>query len=775
CGTSGSEHLVIFGGYRDDSTNLETMQPYALNLATMEWRRSPSSAPNASRNPSAQPPECQPVARNRSGLTKVGEDTLLLTEGTIYDTRSYLRDVHALHLPSLSWSPVRAHGEPAAGPSGGLTADGLVAFGGCVLGTLGIQPVARVDPMVLGSWGALSPPQPQSVPTRPCCRPWLRLSAGLSLLPLQPAELVYSTHAPPTTAPSAANLTCKEGAGAGSVVGSGSGSGSGLGAGCSGSGSGSLGFNNPVGSLSGGKSSSGDAASPNSAPAREGSRSGLVPLIGQAVMAGDAAVAGAVAGESASTPGAGGGADGVVARGLERPGAPATPPVLPSTAAAPGLPGAPPAAVAAAPGLPPPAPAAPAPAAPAHDSGQHGPQVMLMRVEAMPPPPHALHTSHLAAARPADRTVSSSNVACDGPSPGALYAVDAAAAAAASPPPPAAASPPPPAAASPPPPAAAAAAAASPPPLAAAAAETPLSVVAEDFSRWTLCCGNSSLSPTEAAATPVPTAAAAGASAHLEDGSPTEEDCATAWPLCHTAFRLPHLTTALLPSSSLLPLHLSPAASPPAIAAARRATTAAPPGDAVDTPDAGDTDAAASHASPPSFPRCRPFLNRSASQRVVTPTASAAPDSPQLLTPLAAPAHTLPSLPASLSASPPLFTLAEGEGIERRQGGGGTPQLLLPSGAGEVEGGEVEAGVCAAATSTAAATVAAAAAAAAGDVAVAAEAAEAAAQAVAAVAAACVNIALMVRDVRQSLIMRRGGTGEEEGDAVGKHQQQRHQ
>ncbi|CAI5472518.1 unnamed protein product [Closterium sp. Yama58-4] len=135
CGASGTEHMVIFGGYRDDSTNLETMQPYALNLASMEWRRARSSSAMPAHLPeSLRAPAYQPVARNRSGLTKIGNDTLLLTEGTIYDTRSYLRDVHALHLPSLSWSPVRAHGQPTAGPSGGLSAEGLIAYGGCVLG-----------------------------------------------------------------------------------------------------------------------------------------------------------------------------------------------------------------------------------------------------------------------------------------------------------------------------------------------------------------------------------------------------------------------------------------------------------------------------------------------------------------------------------------------------------------------------------------------------------------------------------------------------------------
>ncbi|CAI5524337.1 unnamed protein product [Closterium sp. Naga37s-1] len=621
CGASGREHMVIFGGYRDDSTNLETMQPYALNLASMEWRRARSSAPTPAHLPeSLRAAAYQPVARNRSGLTKISSDTLLLTEGTIYDTRSYLRDVHALHLPSLSWSPVRAHGQPTAGPSGGLSAEGLIAYGGCVLGeclfvggcvlgeclfvggcvlgeclfvggcvlgeclfvagcvlgerlfsgqlsvklgiqpiarvdpmvtaravlwhcllrrlrsplspllppstslltgTLGIQPVARVDPMVIGSWGALSPPQPQPPPARTCCRPWLRLSAGLSLLPLQPIELVYSSTSPPNAAAAAAN----------------------------------------------------DAAA----------------------AANDAAAAAAAAMEKSNTGHGAGGAckENSSARGSDSAGSPSSEEDC---------------------------------SAPAVGQGGLG----VRRV---------------------------------------------------------------------------------------------------------------------------------GDHAHILS------------PLCHTAFRLPHLNTALLPSSSLLPLHMSPASSPSATPPTALSTDAA---SVVHAPAAAAADAVAS-SSPP----CPLFAKTSASQPPDAPTAAvaaaaaAAIDPLELLLPTPASAHAHISLPVTVSRlSPPLLTLAEcleGEGSEGRSGGGkggrieGGTSILL--GAPGEEGAEASA--CAASTGSVAA--AAAAVGDVGDVASAAEAAEAAAQAVAAVAAACVNIALMVRDVRQSLIMRRGGVGEEEADAAGKH------
>ncbi|CAI7877176.1 unnamed protein product [Closterium sp. NIES-53] len=563
CGASGREHMVIFGGYRDDSTNLETMQPYALHLASMEWCRARSSAPTPAHLPeSHRAVAYQPVARNRSGLTKVGNDTLLLTEGTIYDTRSYLRDVHALHLPSLSWSPVRAHGQPTAGPSGGLTAEGLIAYGGCVLGTLGIQPVARVDPMVIGSWGALSPPQPQPPPARTCCRPWLRLSAGLSLLPLQPIELVYSSTSLPDAAAAAAT----------------------------------------------------DAAA--------------------AAAAADAAME-----KTTAAHGAGGAYKG--------------------------------------------------------GSSAHG----------------------------SDSAGSPSEEDCSAPAVGQV---------------------------------------------------TPAPSGVDDLSIWTLRCGESPAAATAGAvpAATLPAAGAADASVLFQASARAEQDHAHILsPLCHTAFRLPHLNTALLPSSSLLPLHMSPASSPSATPPTALSTDAA----SVHASAAPAADAVAS-LSPP----CPLFAKTSASQppdasTMAAAAAAAALDPLELLLPTPALAHTHIPLPVTVSRlSPPLLTLSEGrggEGSEGRPGGGGgrsgvgAGMSILLAAPDEVG---AEAGACAAVTSSSA-SAASAAAAATGDVASAAEAAEAAAQAVAAVAAACVNIALMVRDVRQSLIMRRGGVGDEEGDAGGKH------
>ena len=141
---SASEQLIVFGGYTSSFSELESMQPYSLDLRSMSWRSGPGGPQAAG--------AFLPPPRNRAGVCKVGSDTLLLLEGCMYDTRNYMRDVHALHLPSLTWRAVAAHGEATVGPCAGLTADGLLAVGGCKLGNLGIYPVPRADPLLLGHW-----------------------------------------------------------------------------------------------------------------------------------------------------------------------------------------------------------------------------------------------------------------------------------------------------------------------------------------------------------------------------------------------------------------------------------------------------------------------------------------------------------------------------------------------------------------------------------------------------------------------------------------------
>ena len=73
---------------------------------------------------------------------------------------NFLDDVHRLHLPTLTWkAPPQVHGRPARAMRNiaGHSLDGLLAFGGCVPTTLGIMPVAKADPLLLGIFAHSSP------------------------------------------------------------------------------------------------------------------------------------------------------------------------------------------------------------------------------------------------------------------------------------------------------------------------------------------------------------------------------------------------------------------------------------------------------------------------------------------------------------------------------------------------------------------------------------------------------------------------------------------
>ncbi|GJP45856.1 hypothetical protein CLOM_g5199 [Closterium sp. NIES-68] len=184
------ERLVVFGGYREKHEEMEDMQAFTLDLSTMTWHAPPRLPPSRA--------ALLPLPRNRSGITKVGPDQIVLVEGTTYGTRDYLSDVYLLNLRSLHWSPVRVHGAAMAGPSAGHSVEGLLVLGGCVLGTLGIHPISRVDPLLLGNFGTLA------LPPATACLPSVVLAPVASLL-------VAADPAPAVVADSAAAAACDGG------------------------------------------------------------------------------------------------------------------------------------------------------------------------------------------------------------------------------------------------------------------------------------------------------------------------------------------------------------------------------------------------------------------------------------------------------------------------------------------------------------------------------------------------------------------------------------
>ena len=66
---------------------------------------------------------------------------------------NFLDDVNRLHLPSLTWRrPPTLHGRPARALRNiaGHSLEGLIAFGGCIPTIVGIMPVAKTDPLLIG-------------------------------------------------------------------------------------------------------------------------------------------------------------------------------------------------------------------------------------------------------------------------------------------------------------------------------------------------------------------------------------------------------------------------------------------------------------------------------------------------------------------------------------------------------------------------------------------------------------------------------------------------
>ncbi|CAI5985736.1 unnamed protein product [Closterium sp. NIES-64] len=193
----GRERLVVFGGYREKHEEMEDMQAFTLDLMSMMWTPPPRL-----------PPACAallPLPRHRSGITKVGPDQVLLMEGTTYGTRDYLSDAYLLNLHTLHWSPVRVHGAAMAGPSAGHSVEGLLLVGGCVLGTLGIHPISRVDPLLLGNFGS------PALPPASSCLPSSVLAGRTNQL--APANL--AAEVVPSGAGEAAGVACDGGSGNG--------------------------------------------------------------------------------------------------------------------------------------------------------------------------------------------------------------------------------------------------------------------------------------------------------------------------------------------------------------------------------------------------------------------------------------------------------------------------------------------------------------------------------------------------------------------------------
>ncbi|CAI5535224.1 unnamed protein product [Closterium sp. Naga37s-1] len=126
-------------------------------------------------------------------------------EGTTYGTRDYLSDAYLLNLHTLHWSPVRVHGAAMAGPSAGHSVEGLLLVGGCVLGTLGIHPISRVDPLLLGNFGS------PALPPASSCLPSAVLAGRTNqLAPTNLAAEVVSSGAG-----EAAGVACDGGSGSG--------------------------------------------------------------------------------------------------------------------------------------------------------------------------------------------------------------------------------------------------------------------------------------------------------------------------------------------------------------------------------------------------------------------------------------------------------------------------------------------------------------------------------------------------------------------------------
>lgn len=178
CPETGAEELVVVGG--SGKEGILDMVPRVLNLTSWRWRKvtsptlwaTPQRPVNSMamagdetsstwptippRGPAAVPEDPMvpfyPPPRQRAASVKISNRWLLVLSGqSLHDT--YLGDVQRLHLPTLQWAPTpRVMGRPSSLTRrvAGLTAAGLVAFGGCVPTVLGVMPVYKTDVLLLG-------------------------------------------------------------------------------------------------------------------------------------------------------------------------------------------------------------------------------------------------------------------------------------------------------------------------------------------------------------------------------------------------------------------------------------------------------------------------------------------------------------------------------------------------------------------------------------------------------------------------------------------------
>ncbi|KAL3163403.1 hypothetical protein ABBQ32_009785 [Trebouxia sp. C0010 RCD-2024] len=199
---TGHEELVVLAGYC--SNVLASMEPHRLDLVTWQWFREPGLVPK----PGLRDALVLPTPRQRTAGEVVGKKWVLMHAGspTQFLQGNFLDDVNRLHLPSLTWRlPPVVHGKPtrALRNIAGHSLEGLIAFGGCIPTIMGIMPVAKTDPLLIGPPPALDlllekdlvhpacslAPQPQAPPA-------LTATHGAASLRPNPAALPQPSGAP---------------------------------------------------------------------------------------------------------------------------------------------------------------------------------------------------------------------------------------------------------------------------------------------------------------------------------------------------------------------------------------------------------------------------------------------------------------------------------------------------------------------------------------------------------------------------------------------------
>ncbi|KAA6422356.1 MAG: hypothetical protein FRX49_07826 [Trebouxia sp. A1-2] len=155
CPETGHEELVVLAGYCNNV--LAAMNPHRLDLTTWRWVKESGLVPNPGQGDAL----ALPTPRQRAAAETVGDKWLLMLGGspTQFLQGNFLDDMHKLHLPTLTWrAPPQVHGRPirALRNIAGHSMEGLIAFGGCIPTVMGIMPVAKADPLLIGPPPGLS-------------------------------------------------------------------------------------------------------------------------------------------------------------------------------------------------------------------------------------------------------------------------------------------------------------------------------------------------------------------------------------------------------------------------------------------------------------------------------------------------------------------------------------------------------------------------------------------------------------------------------------------